>query len=104
VRLFSRQSKQSADVRVIPSTALAFQIADFNEGRRGLTIENNADKMLYVLCGGVNVSSAFYSKALEPNALNVAGGYFEVPYGFQGEVWAMWAAAPTGVAMITEFF
>jgi hypothetical protein len=83
------------------STAIAAAIVDTvilpnNPNRRGMTLYNDSNSILYLLLDNSPASTANYSLQIQ------AGGYYELPFGYTGSINAVWSA-PDGEARITEF-
>lgn len=89
------------------STVRSVQGADTNaktlvyarESRVGCAIHNNSSAVLYLLLQndpGTAVSSSNFTVKL------VADAYYEVPFGYTGEVHGVWASV-NGDAQVTEF-
>lgn len=66
-----------------------------NTARVGLTIQNTSPDILYVKLGATASSSDFTVKM-------VSGAYYEVPYGYTGNIDGIWAATSSGAALIDE--
>lgn len=67
-----------------------------NTARDGATVYNEADTNLYLALGGTAATIADYTLQMVP------GSYYEVPFGYAGEIRGIWAGAPTGAARVTE--
>jgi hypothetical protein len=67
-----------------------------NSARLGATIFNDSTQILYVKLG-TTASTTSYTAQLVP------GAYYEVPYGYTGNIDGIWAADASGAARITEF-
>lgn len=82
----------------VSASATAGTLIASNSARKGATIENNSTSAtLYVLLSGSGtVSSTVKSLTI------LAGGYYEVPFGYTGRITGVWASA-TGFASVTEF-
>ena len=84
-------SSSSVAASVTSGTLLAA-----NTARIGATVANDAGgAVLYVLLGTGTASSTSYTVAVP------AGGYYEVPFGYTGQIDGVWASA-SGNARITE--
>lgn len=80
----------------VASAAVDTSLLALNTSRYGATITNDTDKTLYLALGTVAASTSSYTAQVP------AGGYYEVPFGFCGAIRGIWAAGPTGNAVITE--
>jgi hypothetical protein len=65
-----------------------------NANRHGATIYNGSTANLYIEFGAVATSAAYVAP------IN-AGGYYEVPFGYTGQISGIWSAA-NGSAFIRE--
>ena len=86
----------------VTASATNVTLLSANTSRLGATIYNDADKALYVKLGATASTTSFTAKLAPKDATNNIGGYFEVPYGFTGQIDGIWDASPTGSARITE--
>lgn len=66
-----------------------------NVERKGATIFNASNKVLYLLLGSGTVSETNY------NVIMAANGYFEIPFGFTGQISGIWSGA-SGSALVGE--
>lgn len=88
------------------TTATRTQVADnaadvlllaANAARLGGTIANDSSAALYLGLGTTAVTTSNYSVRLVQNA------YFEIPFGFTGQIRGIWASDPgDGAARVTE--
>ncbi|MHB8603891.1 MAG: hypothetical protein ACYDCK_01445 [Thermoplasmatota archaeon] len=78
----------------VASSAASVQLLAANSNRNGATIFNDSSQILYLKLG-VTASTTSYTLQVPPN------GYYEVPFGYSGEIDGIWAAA-NGNARITE--
>jgi hypothetical protein len=67
-----------------------------NANRLGATVYNAADRILYLVLGNTTASTSTYSLQI------AAGGFYEVPYSFTGQIRGIWASGGSGAAKITE--
>lgn len=67
-----------------------------NVNRRGASVYNDSDQILYLKMGTVASTTSFTVKM-------AAQSYYEVPFGYSGQIDGIWAADSTGAARITEF-
>lgn len=95
IKLLEKHHPTTATTTAKTSSASAVSLASANDGRKGITVYNNADKTMYVGATNAVTSSAFW-------VLITAGGYWEAPYGYVGALYGIWATGPTGNALVTE--
>lgn len=96
--------------RTTSRTSVVSQVAEIlliaaagNMKRSGVTVTNMANTWMSLGAGTAGVTDDSLTARLAPN-----GGYWETPFGYDGEVRAKWDApsgggAPAGKALITEF-
>jgi hypothetical protein len=90
-----------------PTTAAVASVADSassgtilaaNTSRLGASVYNDSSAALYLLHGAGTASATNYTVAIYPN------GYYEVPFGYTGELTGVWASDPNdGAARVTEW-
>lgn len=78
----------------VPAAAVNTLLLATSASRRGAIIVNDSSATLRIGLGTVAVSANDYTVAVGP------GGYWELPYGFRGQVRGIWEAA-NGSARIT---
>jgi hypothetical protein len=66
-----------------------------NADRRGATIYNESTAVLYLALGEAAASATDYTVQV------TASGYYEVPFGYSGQIRGIWAAV-NGAARVTE--
>lgn len=66
-----------------------------NTSRRGATVYNDSTALLYLGLGATATSATSFTAQLP------AGAYYEIPFGFTGEIRGIWASA-TGNARVSE--
>jgi hypothetical protein len=66
-----------------------------NTARKGATVYNDSTALLYLGLGATAVSTTNYSAQVP------AGGYYEAPFAFAGQIRGYWVTA-TGAARVTE--
>ena len=66
-----------------------------NERRVGATVMNESSATLYLALGTAAASATDYTVAVP------ASGYYEVPFGYAGQIRGIWAAV-NGAARVTE--
>lgn len=93
-------------VKHVSGTATRTQVADSasdglilaaNAARLGATIWNDSSAILYLGLGTTTVTTTNYTAQLSE------GAYYEVPFGFTGQIRGIWATDPgDGAARVTE--
>jgi len=91
-------SSGASTVAFSPSTSIQ-TIATADTLRKGGSMINNSNKDAYILLGSGTVSSSFFTIELKANK----EGYYEFPYGFSGDVTAIFASTGTGELLITKY-
>jgi len=82
----------------VADNAASVTILAANAARLGVSITNDSTVTLYLRMSSSAATTTVYSVPL------VAGAYYEVPYGYTGEITGIWASDPnTGAARVTEF-
>lgn len=84
-----------AVVSAVNADTAATPLAAANRSRLGLLVYNDSSADLYLKFGS-GASATDYSVKIG------GGGYYEVPFEYDGIVTGAWASA-TGVARVTEF-
>jgi len=79
----------------VASSATDVLVLAANANRLGATIFNSSTQILYLVLGTTTSSTTVYSVQI------AVSGYYEVPYGFTGQIRGIWASA-NGSAKITE--
>lgn len=79
----------------VAASATSVTLLSANTGAVGRTIYNDSASACYVKMG-TTASATDFAVKMSP------GGYFEVPYGYQGRIDAIWDTA-TGNARIVEY-
>lgn len=72
-----------------------------NTLRQGFSVANASTAILYLGLGSTAPTSGDHTLAMAGNANGES--YYETPFNYQGEVWAIWAT-DTGNALVTEYF
>jgi len=85
---------QTSDVTKVTSSATVVALSAFSEGHLGRTIYNASTQVLYVKLGDA-ASATDFTVAI------AASGYYEVPFGYVGNITGLWASA-NGFAYVTE--
>lgn len=79
----------------VAASATSVTLLAANTSRKDSVIYNDSTANLYVGLGAVAVSTSSFT------VLVAGGGYYEVPYGYTGEIRGLWSSA-TGSARVTE--
>lgn len=95
---------QNGNPSTVTSTAATggAQLLAANPLRQGFSISNNSTAILYLLLSNRQpVSNSVFTV---PMAASSSGNlsYYEGPFGYQGEVWGIWASA-NGSAAVVEY-
>lgn len=80
----------------VASSATSVTLLAANANRIGVSIFNDSTQILYVLPGSAAASATAHSVQV------AAGGYYQVPFGYTGQINGIWAAA-AGAARVTEW-
>lgn len=83
-------------VTSVSSSAASSAILAANTARKGATITNTDANTLRVLLSAGTASATNYTVPI------ASGGYYEVPYGYTGQIVGIWDADGTGAALVTE--
>lgn len=67
-----------------------------NASRKDASVYNDSTVNLYVALGTAAASVTSFTVIVAP------GGFYEVAYGYTGQIRGIWAAGPTGSARVTE--
>lgn len=78
----------------VAGSATSVSLLASNSNRLGATIANDSTAALYVKLGATASTTSYTIKLLQDD-------YYEIPYGYTGEIDGIWASA-TGNARITE--
>lgn len=93
-------SNFAAKPTVVAASASSALLLAAQRGRKGATIYNKCDKILHVaFATPATVNNAVVNLAAEASGI---GGYYEVPFGYNGPVYGIWESGPTGQANVTE--
>ena len=99
---YNRGRAAGATVTSVNSSNASQTIIASNRLRAGLSISNTDANILYLKLGGGTASATSFTVALA-GATSTGISYYEVPYGFTGEITGIWAADGSGAALVTEF-
>jgi hypothetical protein len=81
----------------VADNAASVTILASNTSRLGATVYNDSSATLYLLLGSTAASTTNYTCKI------VASGYYEVPFGYTGQLTGIWASDPgDGAARVTE--
>jgi hypothetical protein len=94
--LLDRSKANTASRTTVANTTVATTILSNNDLRKGATIYNSSNKLLYIAFGPVDATLASFT------ALIATNGYYELPYGFTGRISGIWGASGSGGALVTE--
>ncbi len=86
----------AATVPVPADTVTAAVLRAANANRKGLTIWNNSTGAILIEFGTAPTATT-YTARIEP------GGYYEVPFGYTGQVQGLWTALGGTGALVREF-
>lgn len=79
----------------VAASAADILILAANANRRGATVYNDSTATLSLLLGATVASTTNFTTQI------LGGGYYEVPFGYTGQIRGLWATA-TGSARMTE--
>lgn len=94
--LFSWRTSATGTQTSVAGAAVDTSILASNANRKGATVYNDSTAILYLLVGTGAASNTVYTLQI------AGGGYYEVPFGYTGQIRGIWASA-TGNARIVEF-
>ena len=81
----------------VADNAASVTILASNTSRLGATVYNDSSAILYLLLGSTAASTTNYSVKV------ASSGYYEVPFGYTGQLTGIWATDPgDGAARVTE--
>jgi hypothetical protein len=81
----------------VADNAASTTILASNTARIGATVYNDSSAVLYLLLGATAASTTNYTCRV------ASGGYYEVPFGYTGQLTGIWASDPgDGAARVTE--
>lgn len=90
-------TSSAATTSTVSDTATSTTIIASNADRTGATIANDSSAVLYLLLGSGTASATNYTIRLPQY------GYYEVPFGYTGQINGVWATDPgDGAARVTE--
>ena len=68
-----------------------------NTSRKGISVQNDSDRVMFLLAGSGTASSSNYTVMMYPD------DYWEAPYGYTGALTGIWESGVTGVAAVAEY-
>lgn len=86
--------QRNATTSNVSGSAASVNLLTSRRGRVGATFFNDSTAALYIKLGATASTTSFTVKLLQD-------GYYELPYGYNGNVDGIWASA-TGAVRITE--
>jgi hypothetical protein len=93
--LTARVTSTTATVTSVAAAVVSTPLVLANSSRQGVIVYNDSPERLYVKCGvGASLTSF--------TALVRQGDYWELPFGYLGDIEGIWTAAG-GFARVTEF-
>lgn len=96
VDVLTEATSGTATVTSVADTAFNATLKAANTSRKGLAITNDSSARLYIKLG-TTASTTDYTVSLAQH------GYYEVPFGYTGQVDGIWASDPgDGGARVTE--
>lgn len=97
VSVSSSPTSATATKSAVSDTASDTLILASNASRKGAAVTNDSSAVLYLSLGTVAASTSSYTVQLGQ------GDYYEVPFGYTGEIRGIWASDPNaGAARVTE--
>lgn len=84
-------------VSSVPSGTVSVGILSANPNRLGATITNTDANTLRLLLSTGTASATNFTVAIQSD------GYYEVPFGYTGDIVGIWDADGSGAALVTEF-
>jgi hypothetical protein len=85
-----------ATITSVPSSATNVTVLAANAARKGAIITNISTAILYVRFGSAAATTTDFTAQLPATT-----GYYEVPFGYTGQITGIWASA-NGTANVTE--
>lgn len=80
----------------VPDAAVDTLILASNVNRKGAAVFNDSTEILYLVLDNDAASLTVFTVKIQ------ADGYYEIPFGYTGEVRGIWAANAAGAARVTE--
>lgn len=85
----------TATVTSVSDSAVNQTLLAANANRLGATVHNDSASILYLKLGATASTTSFTTKLFQDD-------YYEVPFGYTGQIDGIWSADSTGAARITE--
>lgn len=85
----------TTSVTSVLASVTAVTLVAASTARLGLTFYNDSTSIMYIVLSATAASATFHTYQVP------GGGYYEIPFGYQGAVGAIWAAAG-GSVRITD--
>lgn len=85
-----------SNITSVASATASTQLMAANAGRNGGLIFNESTAVLYLALHATTASTTAYTVQVAP------GASFQLPAGYTGPVWGVWASA-NGSARVTQF-
>jgi hypothetical protein len=89
----------SASFLLVTASGSATLLKAVTAGRKGITFYNSGTTAAYVL-----LDNGSWATANRFTCVVGSGGYYEAPYGWTGQVSALWVGTPGGSGTVTEVF
>ncbi len=86
----------NAAITSVADSATDILILASNAARKGATVYNDSTEILYLTLDNTTASLTNFTLKMQPEA------YYEVPFGYTGELRGIWAANAAGAARVTE--
>lgn len=88
----------TATTTTVADNASSTTVLASNSSRKGASVTNDSSAALYLLVGSGTASTTNYTVRIAQY------GYFEVPYGYTGQLTGIWDSDPgDGAARVTEY-
>lgn len=101
--VFMAGAAGTATTTSVASSGTSVTLLAANAGRLGGSITNDSTAILYVLLSSTPADAASTSHYTLQMAANTSGtSYFEIPSGYTGAIYGIWASA-NGFAKVTEY-
>lgn len=86
----------TASRTTIANSTAAVTLLNLNSTRKGATVINTSNRLLYLALGAASATVSDYTIQISSN------GYYEIPFGFTGRISGIWSASGSGGADVTE--
>lgn len=88
-------TSSTSTITAVGDSASSVTLKAANSARKGLTIFNDSTAVLYIKLGATASTSSYTFRAVQY-------AYYEVPYGYTGQVDGIWASDAGGQALVDE--